>query len=204
MKTNKTIIAHIQHRKQAENESVQLYADDMIIMFAQSELPHALRRDVLLNNLKSGLKEDVMVTMPSTVEQVIANATFLEEKSVGVLPEKLKAWEQQRVVSRQDPIECLTRSMEKMSTAIATHWSRQQQHGAEPEASHYLLREDHRPYSVAPRHWRRPRYGHRTLHCTEADISSRHDENGFLHSAPTEVELDYFGSIGCTPATFEA
>ncbi len=38
-----TITARIKHRKQAENESVQLYADDMIMMFAQSELPHALR-----------------------------------------------------------------------------------------------------------------------------------------------------------------
>ena len=39
-----TIIARIKHRKQGENESVQLYADDMIMMFAQSELPYALRR----------------------------------------------------------------------------------------------------------------------------------------------------------------
>ena len=64
------------------------------MMCAQSALPYALRRDALLNNLKPGQKEDVMVTMPSTVEQVIANATFLEEKSGGVLPEKLKTWEQ--------------------------------------------------------------------------------------------------------------
>ena len=199
-----TIIARIKHRKQAENESVQLYADDMIMMFAQSELPHALRRDALLNNLKPGLKEDVMVTMPSTIEQVIANATFLEEKSVGVLPEKLKAWEQQRVASRQNPIERLTRSMEKMSIATANHWSMQEQHRAKPEASHYLSREDHRQYSVAPRRWRHPRYGHRKLHCIEADISSRHDENVFLHSAPSEVDLDYCGSTSCTPATPEA
>ena len=199
-----TIIARIKHRKQAENESVQLYADNMIMMFAQSELPHDLRRDALLNNLKPGLKEDVMVTMPSTIEQVIANATFLEDKSLGVLPEKLKAWEQQQIACRQDPIECLTRSIEKMSIAIANHWRRQEQHGAEPEASNYLSREDHRPYSVAPQRWRRPRYGHRELHCTEADISSRHDENVFLHSAPSKVDLDYCGSIGCTPATPEA
>ena len=199
-----TIIARIKHRKQAENESVQLYADDMIMMFAQSALPHALRRDALLNNLKPGQKEDVMVTMPSTVEQVIANATFLEDKSVGVLSEKLKTSDQQRVASRQDPIERLTRSMEKMSIAVANCWSRQEQHGAEPEASHYLSREDHRQYIVAPRRWRRPRYGHRELHYTEADISSRHDENVFLHSAPTKVDLGYFGSTGCTPATPEA
>ncbi len=198
-----SIIARIKHRKQAENESVQLYADDMIMMFAQSELPHALWRDALLNNLKSGLKEDVMVTVPSTIEQVIANATFLEEKSVDVLPEKLKAWEQQQIASRQDPIKRLTRSMEKMSIAVANYWSRQEQHGAEPEASHYLSREEHRRYSVAPR-WRPPRYGNRELHCTGADISSRHDENVFLHSAPSEVDLDYCGSTGCTPATPEA
>ena len=122
----KPIIARIKHRKQGENESVQLYADDMSMMFAQSELPYALRRDALLNNLKSGLKEDVMVTMPSTVEQVIANATFLEEKCVAVSPEKLQAWEQQRVASRQDPIDRLTRSTEKMSIAVANHWNRQE------------------------------------------------------------------------------
>ena len=98
-------------------------------MIAKSELLHALWRDALLNNLKSGLKEEVMVTISSTVEQVIANATFLEEKTVGVVPEKLKAWEQQRTASRQDPIERLTRK------AIANHWSRQEQHAAEPEAS---------------------------------------------------------------------
>ena len=145
-----------------------------------------------------------MVTMPSTVEQIVANATFLEEKSVGVLPEKLKAWEQQRVASRQDPLERLTRSMEKMSIAVANYWCRQQQHGAEPEASQYLSREDHRQYSVAPQRWRRPRYGHRELHCTEADISSRHGRDVFLHLAPSEVDNDYCSSIGCTPATPEA
>ncbi len=198
------IVARIKHRKQAEHESVQLYADDMIMMFAQSALPHALRQDALLNNLKSGLKEDVMVTMPSTVEQVIANATFLEEKSVAVSPEKLKAWEQQRVASRQDPIERLTRSMEKMSIAVANYWSRQEQHGAEPEASHYLSREEHRRYSEAPRRWRPPRYGYRKAHCTEGDISSRCGRDVFLHSAPSEVDLDYFRSTGCTPATPEA
>ena len=199
-----TIIARINHRKQAENESVQLYADDMIMIFAQSELPHALRRDALLNNLRPGLNEDVMGTMPSTTEQVIANATFLEEKSVDVLPEKLKAWEHQRITSRQDPIERLTRSMEKMSIAVANYWSRQEQHGAEPEASHHLSREDHRQYSVVPRRWRRPRYGHRELHRTEADIGTRHGRDEFLHSAPSEVDLDYVGSTGCTPATPEA
>lgn len=47
---------------------------------------------MLLNNLKAGLREDVSATIPATVEQVIANATYLEQKSVAVTPEKLKEW----------------------------------------------------------------------------------------------------------------
>ena len=94
--------------------------------------------------------------------------------------------------------------MENMSIAGANHWSMQEQHGAEPEASHYLSREEHRRYSEAPRRWTPPRYGHRKLHCTEADISSGCGRDVFLHSAPSKIDLDYCGSTGCTPATPEA
>jgi len=201
-----TLIARIRHRRQAENESVQSYVDDMNMMFAQSAFPENWRRDMLLNNLKAGLRDDVIATIPATAEQVIANATYLEQKSAAVTPEKLK-WER-CMPNKQNAAERLTRSLENMSRCVANYWSRQEQE-PEPGASQYFTREDHSQYrdprcSAAPRRWRPARYAQQELDCAEADNSSRNGIDVFLHSAPSDMDISCSSEAGCIPSTPEA
>lgn len=48
-----------------------------------------LKRELILDKLKPSLREQVMLTIPGTIEQVIANATFMKDKVASV-----KAWAQ--------------------------------------------------------------------------------------------------------------
>ena len=88
--SEQTIMARIQHRKQREDESVQSYADDMHMMFSQSAFPEALKRDLLLDNLKPSLRTQVLASIPTTMQDVIANALFLEERASGAATERLR------------------------------------------------------------------------------------------------------------------
>ena len=116
--SEQTFIARIQHRKQRDDESVQSYADDMNMMFNQSVFPEPMKRDLLLENLKPALRKQVITSIPNTIDEVITNARFSEEKANGVTPEKLNQWEQQRNNSKGDQVDCLTKAMDKMSIAF--------------------------------------------------------------------------------------
>lgn len=116
--SEQAVMTRIQHRKQLEDESIQSYADDMILMFAQSGFPEIMKRDLLLDGLKPSLRKKVLASIPSTVQDVIDNAMFLENKAHGAAQEKMKAWEEQRHYTKRDPIECITRSMDKLSGAV--------------------------------------------------------------------------------------
>lgn len=63
-----TILVHVQHRKQQESESVQSYADDMNMLFAQSAFPDAMRMDIMLDNLKPSLRRRVATIIPISAE----------------------------------------------------------------------------------------------------------------------------------------
>ena len=117
--SEQTVTARIQHRKQHDDESVQSYADDMNMMFSQSVFPEPMKRDLLLENLKPALRKQVITSIPKTMDEVINNARFLEEKANGVTPEKLKQWEQQHNNSKGDQVDRLTKAMDKMSIAFA-------------------------------------------------------------------------------------
>jgi len=97
----------------------------MHMMMAQSVFPGVLKRDLLLDNMKPSLRKQVMTSIPTTVEEVIVNALFLEERAAGATPGKFKGWEQQRYNSKTDPIERITKSMEKMSMVLYKYFHRQ-------------------------------------------------------------------------------
>ncbi|KAL0038143.1 hypothetical protein WJX79_004603 [Trebouxia sp. C0005] len=48
---------------------------------------------------------EVVATIPKTLEQVIENAIYLEERAVGVVTDRLKLWDQQHKCNSSDPIE---------------------------------------------------------------------------------------------------
>ena len=74
------IVAHIRHRKQGQHESVQSYIDEMSMLCSQAFISDSMKMDLILDNLNPCLKEQVLASIPKTLEQVIANATFLEDR----------------------------------------------------------------------------------------------------------------------------
>ena len=66
-----------------------------------------------------------MTSVPATIEEVIATALCLEERAAGATPGKTVQREQQRLSTRTDPIERLTKSMEEMSMVLYNCFHRQ-------------------------------------------------------------------------------
>lgn len=61
-----TVMARINHSKQDDLEPVQSYFDDMHLLLGQTALPDALKRDILLQNLKPSLRNQVILSIPNT------------------------------------------------------------------------------------------------------------------------------------------
>ena len=111
--TGQAILARITHRKQREN--VQAYVDKVSMLFSQTNIPN----DTLTEKHTSGCyyhRSNHLV--PKTMEEVITNAAYVEEKATGAVAHRLKMWEQQQIWSGSDPVECSTKSMERMSISI--------------------------------------------------------------------------------------
>ena len=205
-------MARIQHRKQREDESVQSFADEMIMLLSQIPLPESFKRDMLLDNLKPSLRKAVLNTIPETVEEVIKNAAFLEERVNGITPEKIKNWEQQRANSKQDPMDRLARQFEKMQVAYSKNVDRQENqdrfgHNRPAYVPNDRPRQTQRSADQPPRPiqcWKCKAYGHKANECTEgtrppnyarAHLPATHDEG------PGYYDYDYGG---CVPTTTEA
>ena len=118
--TAQTILARIRHRKQQETESVKAYCDEALTMFSQISIPDAMKQDLLLENMKPSFRKQVIGTVPSNLEEVIANATFIEEKLVGTraTEQDLQRWDKQRK-NNHDPQDRFDASMDRLCTAVA-------------------------------------------------------------------------------------
>lgn len=88
--SEQAIVAHIRHRKQGQHESVQSYIDEMSMLCSQAFISDSMKMDLILDNLKPCMKKPVLASIFKTPEQVIANATFLEDRLRSAKPEKLK------------------------------------------------------------------------------------------------------------------
>ena len=87
-------------------------------MFGQTDFPQALKRDLLLQNLKPSLRKAVIRTIPCTMQDVIRNATFLETKLGGPAMERVKAWQQQHDNNNHASVEKLARAMDRISLGL--------------------------------------------------------------------------------------
>ena len=85
------LILRLKNRKHHESESVQAYADELALLFAQTQTPAALQRDMFLDNLKPSLQKRVINTCPETLHEAVRKAKFLESQDVAHSPQKLKA-----------------------------------------------------------------------------------------------------------------
>ena len=90
-----TLMLHLQHRNQYEHESVQAYADALQLMFLQAGFPIAAQRDLFLKNLKASLKKRVINTCPTSLDDAVKAARFLEAQDSANSPQKLQALQEQ-------------------------------------------------------------------------------------------------------------
>ena len=123
--TEQTILARITHRKQRETENVQAYVDEVNMLFSQTNIPNAMKSDILLDSLRPSLRTLVVATIPKSMEEVITNATYLQEKATEAVANRLKMWEQQQTRSSSDPVERITKSTDRMSMALNNNYNRQ-------------------------------------------------------------------------------
>ena len=92
---------------------------------------------MLLQNLKSQLRKQVIVSIPATMEDVIKNATFLENTSTVKSTAKVKAWQQHKDSAPPDPMERLADAMKKMSLGLTTGIQNLARPASEPVALLY-------------------------------------------------------------------
>ena len=85
----------LRNRKQQEIESVQAYAYDMALLFAQTHTPAASQSDMFLDNLKPSLQRGFINTCPENLHEAIKKAKFLESQDLAHSPQKLKALQEQ-------------------------------------------------------------------------------------------------------------
>ena len=203
--SEQTIIARIQHRKQREDESVQAYAEDMNMMFAQCQFPEVLKRNLLIDNLKPNLRKQVVSSIPTTIEQVITNAIFLEETAVGVTSEKIKGWEQQRSHSKTDAIDRITKSMDKMTIALSHNFSRQDdQHPVPLNRPPAPPRPQRDPGNGPMQCWKCQGYGHKAIDCNNAPRATNYARANLLESHVHDQYNRGSDHDDYTPSTIEA
>ena len=89
------LMLRLKNRKQQEVETVQAYADEMALLFAQTHTPAASQRDMFLDNLKPSLQKRVINTCPESLQEAIRKAKFLESQDLAHSPQKLKALQEQ-------------------------------------------------------------------------------------------------------------
>lgn len=201
-----TVVARITHRKQRENENVQAYVDEMNMLCSQASIPEAMKSDILIDNLKPNLRTQVIATIPKTIEEVSANAIYLEERATEAVAKRLKMWEQQRTQISSDPVERMTRSMERMALALHNNYNRK---GARYDDSpNQLLHDDSSPTGT-PRNdlvqcWKCQEYGHRAADCIQPTASTNYACANLLGTHTCNFVDIHPESDDYTPSTPEA
>lgn len=130
-------------------------------------LLETMKHNLLKNNLRPALRDQVIHCVPLTLEDVIKNVTFLEEQALGISREKIKQWEQQHV-RNQDAVECMTRAMDKMpiSVANALNYYRTYQRPAQRPNTADRNRQGPRDGNTAPTQCYKCRqFGHKAVDC---------------------------------------
>ncbi|DBB06347.1 TPA: hypothetical protein ACH3X1_011916 [Trebouxia sp. C0004] len=82
-------------KSQYEHESVQAYADALQLLFLQTGFPIAAQRDLFLKNLKASLKNRVINTCPTSLDNAVKAALFLEAQDSANSALKLQALQEQ-------------------------------------------------------------------------------------------------------------
>ena len=197
--SEETTIARVINRKQRKDETVQAHADDMQMLLGQSVLPETMKRNLLMNNLRPALRDQAIHSIPLTLEDVIKNATFLEEQALGISGEKIKQWEQQHA-RNQDPVERMTRAMDKMSISVANALNRTDQRPAHRPNISDRNRQGRRDGNTPPMHcWKCLQFGHKAADCrvnpNSAQVINYVESYG--------IEQDSYGdNIPSTPEAF--
>ena len=198
--SEQTIIARIQHRKQHEEECVQSYIDDMNMMFAQSVFPEVLKRNLLIDNMKPSLRKQVLSSIPTTIEHVIENALFLEDTAAPVTSEKIRGWEQQSSHSKLDPVDRITKAMDKLTLALSGNCDRQSEYSRVSLDRSRVPKSSQIDFRAGPVQYCQG-YGHEDADC---DSMPSNDVGTKLLESTCDRYHNTLGSDDCTPTTPEA
>ena len=192
-----SVITRIQPRKQREDESVQSYADEMHTLFAQSDFPEILKEICCSTILKPSLRKQVLNTIPNAIQEVVDNALFLEERAAGVTSERIKGWEQHRKESKLDPVERITRSMDKLSIAVNDNSNREgnmpfgrpnnSDRGTPNRPQLSPPRPPRNPNADPMQCWKCQGYGHRAAECTNPPKAAIYARMKLLECRPCNM-----------------
>ena len=146
-----------------------------------------------------------MNSIPTTIDQVISNALFLEEIASEVTPEKIQGWEQQRNKEKSDPIDRVTRSMEKLTLALSNNFNRQDElHRGPPNRplnNRPLVgpRPPRDPNAGPIQCWKCQGYGHKAAECTNNGVRT----SNFLEAHVNDGYDSSYDYADNEPATIE-
>ena len=150
--SEETLMLRLHHRRQQQHESVQSYADDLQLLFAQTHIPVAFQCKIFLENLKISLQQRVVNTCPDSLAIAIEKAKFLELQDFLHSSERLKAWQESGTACkpRADPVESIGQLVKDFRGVVAK----------QNEAQHHRRR-DKRPLICS----RCGSQHHATQHC---------------------------------------
>lgn len=124
---DQTLMRRLQLQKQYDKESVQSYADAIMLLCAQTGFPAAAQRDLFMKNLKSSLRKRVRDNCPPTLAEASRIARSLEAADEAESPEALKSYQEQRRkkpredASGQDCVKELTEAFKDLRLHVIQH-----------------------------------------------------------------------------------
>ena len=154
--------------------------------------------------MKPSLRKQVLSSIPTTIEQVIENALFLDETAVTVTSEKVKSWEQQRSNSKLDPVDRITKARDKMTLALSGIFDKQSEQSKKSLNRSHAPVKSHRGFRAGPMPcWICQGYGHEAVDCDVIPTPSNDARANLLQSRHDRYKST-FRSSDCTPTTPEA
>lgn len=112
------LMLRLKNRKQQEFESVQAFADDMALLFTQTNTPAASQCSMFLDNLKPALQKRVVNNCPENLQVAIRKAKFLESQDLAHSPNRLKALQEQGGAKSQSSIDDLCKHMKDLTVHL--------------------------------------------------------------------------------------
>ena len=120
--SKQTVLAHIKHRMQEDDEPVHAYIDEMRMLLSQLAISEDIKVDLTLQNMTHWFKTQVIQTIPRSLEDLINSAIFIEDKTARACTfDKAKSWQQPQSNDQRESLDHFSIAAQEWSTA-ANSW----------------------------------------------------------------------------------